>query len=91
MGRLKTARDKMEHKKVVHKHVNSGRTYNYKEGFGWSHFTKGFRRRTVTMDVINKGCNFIFSLMERVTGTKTTEEEVSKKLNNVIESLKGAE
>lgn len=91
MGRLKTARDKMEHRKVVAKHRDSGRTYNHKEGSGWNHFTKGFRKRSITMDRINKAYDFLFSFLEKATGTKASEEAISKKLDNVIESLKGAE
>ena len=90
MGRLKTARDKMEHKKVVLKHRDSGRTYNHKEGFGWNHFTKGFRRRSITMDRINKAYEFLFSFLDKAIIKHDEEAAISQKLGNVIDSLKGA-
>jgi len=91
MGRLKTAADKMEHKKVVHKHMDSGRTYNHIEGSGWCHFTKGFRKRSITMDRINKAYDYLFAFLEKAIDKKFEEKQISEKLDNAIKSLKGAE
>lgn len=77
--------------KKVHKKIDSGRTYNHIEGSGWNHYTKGPRKRTLTMERINNAYNFVFSFLERFTGTKASEKEISQKLDKAIESLKGAE
>lgn len=75
MGRLKTFADKLNHKKVVRKKQNSGRCYNYMEGIGWSHYTKGFRKHTLNMETMEKGTSFLFSLLERVMPKKEVVEE----------------
>ena len=89
MGRLKTAANRMEHKKVVHRHMDSGRTYNHIEGSGWCHYTKGFRKRSITMDRINKAYDYLFSFLEKAIDKKFEEKQISEKLSNVIDSFKG--
>ena len=69
MGKLKTYRMKLEHKKVVQ---NSGRCYNFVEGKGWNHYTKGFRKHTSRPETLEKGTLFLFSFLDR-TMPKTEE------------------
>lgn len=72
MGRLKTYRMKLEHKKVVQKRKDSGRCYNFVEGKGWNHYTKGFRKHTSRPETLEKGTLFLFSFLDR-TMPKTEE------------------
>lgn len=89
MGRLKTAADKMEHKRVVLKHRDSGRTYNHIEGKGWLHYTKGSRRRSITMDRINKAYDYLFSFLSKALPQDLEEKKISEQLDKTIETLKG--
>jgi len=72
----------------MRKHRDSCRTYSYVEGKGWNHYTKGYRKRSITMDRINAAYNFLFSFLSKVTGVKS-DEEIIKDLDKSLESLKG--
>ena len=74
----------------MRKHRDSCRTYSYVEGKGWKHYTKGFRRRSITMKRINAAYNFLFSFLSKATSVKT-DDEIIKELDKSLESLKGKE
>nr|DAH71187.1 MAG TPA: hypothetical protein [Caudoviricetes sp.] len=76
MGRLKVYSEKLNHKKIVQKKKDSGRCYNFVEGLGWNHYTKGFRKHSTKVDVMERGTSFLFSLLERVMPKKETKLEV---------------
>lgn len=76
MGRLKVYSEKLNHKKIVQKKKDSGRCYNFVEGLGWNHYTKGFRKHSTKVDVMERGISFLFSLLERVMPKKETKLEV---------------
>ena len=76
MGRLKVYSEKLNHKKIVQKKKDSGRCYNFVEGLGWNHYTKGFRKHSTKVDVNGKRNIFFVSLLERVMPKKETKLEV---------------
>lgn len=67
MGRLKTYADRLTHVKVVRKKQMSGRCYNFVDGCGWNHYTKGFRKHSVSSNVINEGSKKLFDFLGKVT------------------------
>lgn len=74
MGRLKTYRMKLEHKKVVSKHTPNGRCYNDVDGKGWNHYTKGFRKHSTHSNVISRGTIILFGLLAKANLNGKTEE-----------------
>ena len=67
MSKLKTYIQRLSHKKAVRKKQMSGRCYNFVDGCGWSHYTKGFRKHTVSSSVINEGSKKLFDFLGKVT------------------------
>lgn len=61
-----TVRLKQRQKKYkVHKHISYGRTYNHKDGIGYEHYTKGHRKSSITIELIDAGEKFFNALIER--------------------------
>lgn len=52
-------------KHLVRKHVAYGRTYNYQDGVGYNHYTKGSRKSTMTSSSMNNGSKVLYALIER--------------------------
>lgn len=52
-------------KKKILKHRDFGRTYHEVDGCGWKHYTKGFRRRSITQERINNAMYFINAFLAR--------------------------
>lgn len=61
--KIKTNNMRLNHKKVVRKKQNSGRCYNYQEGIGWNHYTKGFRKHTLNQQKLSDGYTFLYSFL----------------------------
>lgn len=78
MGKLKTQFDKLTRQKKVFKRQNSGRCYNYVIGEGYSHYTKGYKKRSVSEDSISKGYTFLFSFLDRLNDKQKTEETTNQ-------------
>lgn len=75
-----TVRIRQRQKKyLVRKHVAYGRTYNYKDGVGYSHYTKGHRVSTTSSDRLNKGSLFLNAFLERAF----PKEQLSKDLSEL--------
>lgn len=60
---IKTNNMRLNHKKVVRKKQNSGRCYNYQEGIGWNHYTKGFRKHSLNQKQLSDGYTFLYSFL----------------------------
>jgi len=61
-----TVRLKQRQKKYkVHKHISYGRTYNHKDGIGYEHYTKGYRKSSITTKLMDAGGKFLNALIER--------------------------
>ena len=52
-------------KKKVLKKRDFGRTYNEVDGWGWDHYTKGWRRRSVTQKRLNNAMSFLYAFFAR--------------------------
>ena len=78
MGRLKTQIDKLTHKKSVLKKQPSGRCYNYEQGKGYKHYTKGYKKRSVSEETISNGYTLLFTLLDRLKPAETKEETTNQ-------------
>jgi hypothetical protein len=66
-------------KHLVRKHTSYGRTYNYQNGVGYNHYTKGYRVSTTSSDRLNKGSLFLNAFLERAF----PKEQLSKDLSEL--------
>ena len=65
-------------KKLVHKHVPYGRTYNHTVDGDYDHYTKGHRKSSTTTSKLDAGGKFFNALIERAflkTSVKASEVE----------------
>lgn len=78
-------------KHLVRKHVAYGRTYNYKDGEGYSHYTKGRRVSKLMAETLNKGSLWLNAFLEKAFPkptvvapevTDTVENEVKDTVND---------
>ena len=71
-----TARLKQRQRKFkVHKHMAYGRTYDVVEGVGYKHYTKGYRKSSMTASIMDKGSKALYALIDKAF-PKTTDEKV---------------
>lgn len=56
--------------KKVHKHVAYGRTTNHSDGYGYMHYTKGFRFSTLNSKTMEKGMNYILNFLKKAVPLK---------------------
>ena len=76
-------------KHLVRKHVAYGRTYNYEDGVGYSHYTKGRRNSKLKAETLNKGSLFLNALVERAFPKPTVvAPEVTNNVENEVKDVK---
>lgn len=91
MGKLKTSRDRLNHKRVVKKHTANGRCYNMVDGLGWNHYTKGFRKHSIHSNVVSRGTIILFGFLARLVGNNDVEKLALTDENiNTVEELEKA-
>lgn len=74
MGRLKTNSERMIRVKKVLKKRDFGRCFEAVEGSGWKHYTKGFRRRSVTQKILESGSMKLFSFLDKINPKEPVTE-----------------
>ena len=75
-----------QNKHLVRKHVAYGRTYNYKDGVGYFHYTKGRRVSKLMAETLNKGSLWLNAFLER--GFPKPAEDNSKILDTIDNEVK---
>ena len=65
-------------KHLVRKHVAYGRTYNYEDGVGYSHYTKGHRISKLKSDTLNKGSLWLNAFLEKGFPKEELVKDISK-------------
>lgn len=74
-----TVRIRQRQKKhLVRKHVAYGRTYNYKDGEGYSHYTKGRRVSKLMAETLNKGSLWLNAFLEKGFPKEELVKDISK-------------
>lgn len=91
MSKLKTENDRLNHKKVIRKHVANGRCYNIVDGLGWNHYTKGFRKHSVHSNVVSRGTIMLFGFLAKLLGSNDDKKvELNDDNINTVEELEKA-
>lgn len=68
---------KMFKVKKVHKHIQNGRTYAHTDGVGYRHYTKGFKKRSISSERMSECATKLLAFLGSIFEETKTEGETA--------------